>query len=203
MKAQQKFSRRKAHRKAMLRNLVTSVVLYEKVKTTRAKAKAVKPLVEKMILLGKRKDSAAVRKLYQFFLDKNAAKKIQEDLPERFGKRDSGFVRTTRLGYRAGDAAEMVQIELILLKKIEKEAKEDKVKTRVKTRIRTKTKPEVKVEKAKKEKAKKSKKAVPAPAPTSVEEKKKGWLDKVSDTQLGKRVTNATKKVWRKRTTQK
>lgn len=195
MKAQQKFSRRKAHRKAMLRNLVTSVVLYEKIKTTRAKAKAAKPLVEKMILLGKRKDPAAVRKLYQFFLDKNAAKKIQEDLPERFGKRKSGFVRTARLGYRAGDAAEMVQIELILPQKIEKKIDDKKVKTRIKTKVRTKAKPEVKVEKPEK--------AAPTPAPAPVKEKKKGWLDKVSDTQLGKRMTDATKKVWKKRTTQK
>ncbi len=212
MKAQQKFSRRKAHRKAMLRNLVTSIVLYEKVKTTRAKAKAAKPLVEKMILLGKRKDSAAVRKLYQFFLDKNAAKKIQEDLPERFGKRKSGFIRTARLGFRAGDAAEMVQIELILPKKIEKAKEEKKTTKTTKTRIKIKESPKKyrkaptksgfrspnkKGEIGRKIGEKPKKKTAP------VEEKKKGWLERVSDTRLGKRMTDATKKVWRKRTTQK
>ena len=191
MKAQQKFSRKKAPRKAMLRNLVTSIILYEKVKTTKAKAKATKPLVEKMILLGKRKDTVAVRKLYQFFLDKNAVKKIQEDLIKRFGKRKSGFVRLTKLGFRAGDAAEMVQIELIVPKKIEKVAKEEKVKTRIKTKVKTEAKPAAKAKKVEK------------PKPLPIEEKKKGWLERVSDTQIGKRMTNATKKVWKKRTTQK
>ena len=194
----------KAQKKAVLRNLVTSLVLYEKVKTTRARAKAAKVLVEKMILLGQRKDPPTVRKLYQFFLDKNAAKKIKEDLVERFGKRKSGFVRTARIGFRAGDAAEMVQMELILPRKIEKEKKlsalpagrqeaksrlpkkyeKGKIgeKEKVKTKIRVKPKTE-KIEKP--QKIKQPKKVVP------VEKKKKSWFE------------SATKKVWRKRTTQK
>jgi len=98
----------------MLRNLATSIILYEKVKTTRSKAKLIKPIVEKLIVKAKKASTMnAMRSLNAYFLDKNASKKLVRELLDRYKERNSGFVRITNLGYRAGDAAPMVQIELI------------------------------------------------------------------------------------------
>lgn len=103
--------RETAGRSALLRNLATSVVLYEKVKTTKAKAKAVKPLVEKYVTIAKKGDMHARRQLLAFFYDKNAVAKMLEQLGPRFASRNGGYTRITPLGRRVGDAAEMVQIE--------------------------------------------------------------------------------------------
>lgn len=105
--------RKKGPRVAMLKNLAMSVILYEKVKTTQAKAKAVAPLVEKMISLGKRGGLHANRQLRAFFPIENPVKKIVEDLSARYANRPGGFTRTTKLGPRAGDSANMVIIELV------------------------------------------------------------------------------------------
>ncbi len=105
--------REKAPRELMLRNLASSLILYEKVKTTKAKAQAVKPLVEKMITSAKAGDLAARRGLIKVLLQKNAVKKSMEVLGERYKSRPGGYTRTTKLGVRRGDGAEMVQIELV------------------------------------------------------------------------------------------
>ncbi|HPV70295.1 MAG TPA: 50S ribosomal protein L17 [Candidatus Magasanikbacteria bacterium] len=105
--------RKKAPRVALLKNLAASVVLYEKVKTTKAKAKAVQPLVEKMITVGKQDTLAARRELLSFFHTENPVKKIMEDLGKRYAGRKGGYTRIIKLGNRAGDAAEMVSIELV------------------------------------------------------------------------------------------
>jgi len=105
--------RKKGPREALLRNLATSLVLYEKVKTTRAKARAVRPIVEKMITAGKRGTLQSRRKLSSFFYGENVAKKIMEDLGPRYKNRNGGYTRTTKLVSRQGDGAEMVQIELV------------------------------------------------------------------------------------------
>jgi len=109
-----RINRNEAHLDAMLRNLVTSIILYEKVKTTRAKAKVVRPLVEKVISTARKKTPMqAMRTLNRYLPDENAAKKLVKELKERYKDRSSGFVRLTPLGFRAGDAAPMVQIELV------------------------------------------------------------------------------------------
>lgn len=105
--------RKKGPRVALLKNLATQVVLYEKVKTTLAKAKAVQPLVEKMINLGKKKTLHARRQLYAFFPIENPVKKIAEDLSVRYAERPGGFTRLVKLGSRQGDGAQMAQIELV------------------------------------------------------------------------------------------
>lgn len=112
-KTTKSLGRKKEPREAMLRNLATSIILYEKVKTTKPKAKAVKPLVEKMISLGKNDTLAARRKALKFFYIENPVKKIFEELGPRYKTRPGGYTRTTKLGFRKGDAAEMVQIELV------------------------------------------------------------------------------------------
>lgn len=105
--------RKKGPRQALLRNLTMSVILYEKVKTTRAKAKAVEPLVNKMISLGKKNTLAARRQLYSYFPIENPVKKIMEELAKKYTDQQSGFTRIIKIGPRRGDAAEMVQIELV------------------------------------------------------------------------------------------
>lgn len=109
-----RLNRDEAHLNSMLRNLATSIILYEKVKTTRSKAKLVKPIVEKLISASK-KDSKAntLRQLNSYLLDKNASKKLTRELVDRYKDRQSGFVRLTSLGFRSGDAAPIVQIELV------------------------------------------------------------------------------------------
>jgi len=105
--------RKKGPRELMLRNLASSILLYEKVKTTKAKAQAVRPLVEKMITSAKAGDLAARRGLIKVLLQKNAVKKAMEVLGDRYKNRPGGYTRTTKLGVRQGDGAEMVQIELV------------------------------------------------------------------------------------------
>jgi len=105
--------REKGPRAALYRNLATSIVLYEKVKTTEAKAKAVKPMVEKMITVGKKNDLVSRRELLAFFYVENAVKKILEDLAPRYKNRQGGYLRVTPIGRRQGDAAKMVQIEFV------------------------------------------------------------------------------------------
>lgn len=106
-------NRGRAHLDSMLRNMATSIILYEKVKTTTAKAKLVKPIVEKLITASKKESKMnAYRTLNSFLLDKNASKKLMKELAERYKDKNSGYVRLTHMGFRAGDAAPMVQIEL-------------------------------------------------------------------------------------------
>jgi len=105
--------RKKEPRELMLRNLASSILIYEKVKTTKAKAQAVKPLVERMIGLAKKGDLTARRGLIQVLLQKNAIKKAMEVLGARYKDRKGGYTRTLKLDPRKGDGAEMVQIELV------------------------------------------------------------------------------------------
>jgi large subunit ribosomal protein L17 len=105
--------RKKGPRELMLRNLASSIILYEKVKTTRAKAAAVRPLVEKLITTSKAGDLNARRNLLEVLLQKNAVLKAMEVLSIRYKERNGGYTRTIKLGTRQGDGAEMVQIELV------------------------------------------------------------------------------------------
>ncbi len=100
-------------RRALLRNLVTSVVLYEKVKTTRAKAKAVQPIVERCVTLGKSQTLAARRRLLTILTHPNAVRKMFEVFSSRYASRSGGYTRIVKIGRRVGDAAEIVQIEFV------------------------------------------------------------------------------------------
>jgi large subunit ribosomal protein L17 len=113
-------------RKALLKNLVTSVIENERVVTTVPKAKAVKPLVEKMITLGKRDTLHARRQAAAFLETPAAVKKLFDKLGTRFGQRNGGYTRIVRLGWRKGDGAEQAMIELVgseLVKRAEERAK--------------------------------------------------------------------------------
>ena len=101
-------------RKALLRNLVTSVIEHERVVTTATKAKAIKPLVDKMITLAKRDDVQHARRQAAAFLQTpSAVKKLFDKLGSRFGQRNGGYTRVVRLGWRKGDGAEQAIIELV------------------------------------------------------------------------------------------
>lgn len=113
-------------RKALLKNLVTSIIENERVVTTVPKAKAVKPLVEKMITLGKRDTLHARRQAAAFLETPAAVKKLFDKLGTRFGQRNGGYTRIVRLGWRKGDGAEQAMIELVgseLVKRAEERAK--------------------------------------------------------------------------------
>jgi large subunit ribosomal protein L17 len=100
-------------RKALLRNLATSLVLYEHVNTTLAKAKAVKPMVERLITKGKDKTLHARRELLKTLLAENAVNKILEELGPRYATRKGGYTRIIKLAPRKGDGAEIAQIQLV------------------------------------------------------------------------------------------
>ena len=108
-----KLKRDAGSRKALLKGLVTSVIENERVVTTVTKAKAVKPLVEKMITLGKRDTLHARRQAASFLETPAAVKKLFDKLGTRFGQRNGGYTRVVRLGFRKGDGAEQAMIELV------------------------------------------------------------------------------------------
>lgn len=108
-----KLGREKAPREALLRNLAASVILYEKIQTTEAKAKAVRPLVERAITSGKVPSLATRRNLMKFFYTEHPVKKILEVLSPRYATRMGGYTRIVKLGHRMSDAADVVQIELV------------------------------------------------------------------------------------------
>ena len=117
-----KLGRTTSHRKAMLRNMVTSFLKYEKIKTTDAKAKELKKVVEKMITLGKRGNLHARRQALSYVRDRKVAGKLFTDLSVRYRDRNGGYTRTIKVGSRAGDNAPISVIELV------GEAKEGKQK---------------------------------------------------------------------------
>ncbi len=104
----------KDHTTALMRNLAMSVIIYGKVKTTSAKAKAVQPFVEKLINIGKKDNKReSIRQIEKLLQHENSSRKIIEVLKEKYKDTNSGYTRITKLGNRAGDNAPMVQIELI------------------------------------------------------------------------------------------
>jgi large subunit ribosomal protein L17 len=108
-----KLKRDVSARKALLRSLVTSVILHERVVTTVPKAKAIKPLVEKMITLAKRDTLHARRQAAAVLVTPESVKKLFDKLGTRFGQRPGGYTRVVRLGWRKGDGAEQAIIELV------------------------------------------------------------------------------------------
>jgi large subunit ribosomal protein L17 len=105
--------RKKQPRNLMLRNLTASVLLYETVKTTEAKAKVVRPLVEKAITLAKSGTLAGRRSLIAILPQKMAVKKAIEVLAKRYEDKKGGYTRIIKIKSRQGDGAEMAQIELV------------------------------------------------------------------------------------------
>jgi large subunit ribosomal protein L17 len=113
-KTRNKLSRDSAHRKALLMNLSKEIIEHERIKTTEAKAKAVKPEIEKLITLAKRGDLHARRQaLSTLSQDKFAVHKLFEEVAPRYAGRPGGYTRILKLGPRRSDSTEMVFIELV------------------------------------------------------------------------------------------
>jgi len=118
-----KLRRNTAHRKALLRNLVTSFLEKERMRTTLAKAKAAKPLAEKMITLARQDTLQARRRALKFIYKKPVVRKLFEELGPRFSERPGGYTRIVKIGPRSGDGAEMAYLELIGSEYVKKEKK--------------------------------------------------------------------------------
>jgi large subunit ribosomal protein L17 len=111
--AGKKLGRTTAHRMMMLRNMVTSLLDKERMQTTLDRAKAVRPLAERIITLGKRETLHARRQALAFVKDPAVVSKLFDTIAPRFSDRPGGYTRIIRLGYRDGDGAQMAIIELI------------------------------------------------------------------------------------------
>ena len=108
-----KLGRNTSHRRALLRNLVTSIIMEERIETTVTKAKAMRPHVEKMITLGKRGDLAARRQALAYLQTGESVKRLFDTVAPRFGDRNGGYLRIVRTGFRQGDGGETAFIELL------------------------------------------------------------------------------------------
>jgi len=111
--AGKKLGRKTAHRVMMFRNMVTSLFDKERVRTTLDRAKAARPIAEKMITLGKRETLHARRQALAFVKDPAVVSKLFDTLAPRFSQRKGGYTRIIRLGHRDGDGAQMAYLELI------------------------------------------------------------------------------------------
>lgn len=108
-----KLGRNTGHRKALLRNLVTSFLEVEQIETTETRAKEVQSLAEKMITLGKRGDLHARRQASAYLTKESVSKKVFDDVAKRYETRPGGYTRILKLGTRRGDAAPMVLLQLV------------------------------------------------------------------------------------------
>jgi large subunit ribosomal protein L17 len=108
-----KLGRDSAHRRALYANLAASLIEHGRIKTTEAKAKAVRPIAEKMITLGRRGDLAARRQALAYLRSQDVVHKLFADVAPRFADRNGGYSRIVKLGPRPGDGAEMAYLELV------------------------------------------------------------------------------------------
>ena len=108
-----KLGRNTSHRRALLRNLVTSVILNDRIQTTITKAKASRPLVEKMVTLGKNGSVHARRQALAYLMTPESVDRLFTTVAPRYATRNGGYTRIVRLGVRQGDSAEMAFIELL------------------------------------------------------------------------------------------
>ena len=181
-----KLGRTAEHRKALLANQVCSLIEHQRIKTTLAKAKAVRPLAERMVTLGKNGSIHARRSALATLRQKNAVKKLFADIAPRSAERNGGYTRIVKLGQRKSDSAPMAFIEWVDMAEVveAKPAEEKKAK-----RKKAEPKPaeperaEAKVEEptGKEEPAAKEEKPTEAPEPTEEPKpKKRRWFGRKS-----------------------
>ncbi len=126
-KAGNPLGRNPSHRRAMLRNMVTSLLKYEQIETTDAKAKSLRPIAEKMISLAKRGDLHARRQALAYMKDKAVTHRLFDELKDRYLDRQGGYVRIVKKGIRKGDGAPISVIQLL---PVDEQEKSDKKKTK-------------------------------------------------------------------------
>ena len=108
-----KLNRTSEHRKALFKNMLNSLIKYEQITTTLPKAKELKPQIDKVITLGKKNSLASKKDLFAQLQSKSSVDKLVKNLSQRYGKRNGGYSRVIRAGFRYGDDAPMAIIELI------------------------------------------------------------------------------------------
>jgi large subunit ribosomal protein L17 len=172
-----KLGRTAEHRKALLANQVCSLIEHQRIKTTLAKAKAVRPLAERIVTLGKNGSLHARRNALSILRQKDAVKKLFDDIAPRSMERNGGYTRIVKLGQRRSDSASMAFIEWVDAAKVveEKPAEEKKPK-----RKEPEPKPKEKEPAAKQKESKPAaKEAAPAPA-EEPKPKKRKWFGRKS-----------------------
>ena len=113
MPGYKKLGRPSAHRKSMLRNLVTDLFKYGRIQTTQDRAKETRRIADKMITLAKRGDLHARRQVLAYVFDESTVTKLFEDIAPKYADRNGGYTRILKLGPRQGDNAEVVFVELV------------------------------------------------------------------------------------------
>ena len=128
-----KLNRTSEHRKALLKNMLNSLIKYEQIKTTLPKAKFLKPEADKIITLGKKDTLHTTKLLVSQLQDSKSASKVKKTLSKRYEKRTGGYTRIIKAGFRYGDSAPMAIIEFVdrdvEAKKIDKKKKDTKKET--------------------------------------------------------------------------
>jgi len=178
-----KLGRTAEHRKALLANQVCSLIEHQRIKTTLAKAKAVRPLAERMVTLGKNGSIHARRTALATLRQKNAVKKLFDDIAPRSAERNGGYTRIVKLGQRKSDSASMAFIEWVDVEKVveEKPAAEKKSK-RKEAEAKSTEKEAMREEPAAEEPAMKEEKPDEAPAPPEKPQpKKRRWFGRKPD----------------------
>jgi large subunit ribosomal protein L17 len=127
-----KLGRTTSHRRSLLRNMVTSLIMEERIETTVIKAKAVRPQIEKMITLGKKGDLAARRRAAAYLMTDEAVRKLFDTVAPRFGDRNGGYLRIVRTGWQKGDGAEKAFIELLGSEQVLDEKRQKRAEVRAK-----------------------------------------------------------------------
>src|SRR6266571_1285126 len=169
-----KLGRTAEHRKALLANQVCSLIEHQRIKTTLAKAKAVRPLAEKIVTLGKNGSLHARRNALSILRQKDAVKKLFDEIAPRSTDRNGGYTRIVKLGQRKSDSASMAFIEWVDAARVveEKPAEEKKAK-----RKEPEAKPKQKEPAAKQKEAKAATKEATVPVPTEAPKpKKRRWF---------------------------
>ena len=129
-----KLGRNTSHRRALLRNLVTSLILEERIETTLPKAKALRPHLEKMVTLGKRGDVHARRQAASFLMTREAVDKLFDIIAPRMGDRPGGYLRIIRSGWQQGNGADLAFVELLGSEKVIAEKQKKRAEARSKRR---------------------------------------------------------------------
>jgi large subunit ribosomal protein L17 len=172
-----KLGRTAEHRKALLANQVCSLIVHRRIKTTLAKAKAVRPLAERMVTLGKNGSLHARRNALSILRQKDAVKKLFDDIAQKSTNRNGGYTRIVKLGQRKSDSAPMAFLEWVDAAQVTEEKSAEEKKARRKE-AEPKEK-EAKREEPKREEEPTAKEEKPrAPAPEEPKPKKRRWFGK-------------------------
>src|SRR2546430_7732790 len=177
-----KLGRTAEHRKALLSNQVCSLIEHQRIKTTLAKAKAVRPLAERMVTLGKNGSIHARRTALATLRQKNAVKKLFDDIAPRSAERNGGYTRIVKLGQRKSDSALMAFIEWVDMAEVveERPAEEKKAKRKEAEPKPQRTEPERAGPKKEEPAAEKEKTAVDPAAVEEAKPKKRRWFSRKS-----------------------